>query len=503
VKIKPIQKSELKATLRVSRRAVIDIGSNSVRLVIYDGPQRAPIQICNEKVLCGLGRGLGKGGILNPRSVESAMTTLRRFKTILSAHNNPPTRIFATAAVRSAKDGKVFVKSVRAIGFNIDILSGEEEAQYAALGVVSYNRYASGIVGDMGGGSLELTRLDDGVVGKKVSLSIGPLRLMEETKSDLKASEKIIDRELKSVEWLKEKKVQRLYAVGGAWRAIAKIHMSQRSYPMEVLHQYKMSAKETRDICQLIEKQSVKSLSSMKDIPKRRLDTLPFAALALDRLLTRLKIEEVVISVGGLREGILYDDLDNRIRKHDPLIALGRYFAKKFSPEPEFGYKVIPFTEKLFSSDAPERKRLRWMISLMVDIGAYIHPNFRGRHAFNMSMCLPIIGLSHHERVMAALALLRRYDGHRGNVPNQDAVDLLSVEERDYATKLGLALRFAADFSPKTTNPMKDCEIYEKGDYLVLSIPENHDDTIGELPRRRFQSLADMMGKDVKIVTIK
>ncbi|MFZ5618451.1 MAG: Ppx/GppA family phosphatase, partial [Pseudomonadota bacterium] len=291
------------SALQRIKQAVIDIGSNSVRLVIYDGPRRAPFPICNEKSLCGLGRDTSEDGRLNPRAVESALETLARFKRLLAEHGDPAARTVATAAVREAKDGPQFVERVRALGLEVETIGGREEASLAAFGVASFEPGATGLVGDMGGGSLELVAVNNGVAGDAVSLSIGPLRLMQHSKGDLKAAAREIDQALASVTWLKDRRPETLYAVGGAWRAIARINMQLRRHPLPVLHHYELSARQAIETCDLVARQSRSSLEVTPGVSAKRIDTIPFAAIVMRRLLEDARINKISVSAGGLREG--------------------------------------------------------------------------------------------------------------------------------------------------------------------------------------------------------
>ena len=246
-----------------SYRAVVDIGSNSVRLVIFDGPARAPIAICNEKALCGLGRDMLADGSLNPASVEAALTTLKRFRIILRAYGDPHTQTIATAAVRDAKDGEAFVAAVRALGYDIKVISGAEEADLAARGVISVEPNASGLAGDMGGGSLELVSIEKGATGQSVSLPIGPLSIMRASGSDLTRAQTIIEDAIRQVKFLRRGQFKTLYTVGGAWRSIARIHMNLKQYPLSVLHHYILSSSSVIEVCDLVARQSRRSLEEI------------------------------------------------------------------------------------------------------------------------------------------------------------------------------------------------------------------------------------------------
>ena len=452
----------------ILRRAVVDIGSNSVRLVVYEGPARAPLPICNEKALCGLGRGLGDGARLNKEAVKEALQTLTRFRQLIDAYANPPTYVIATAAVRSASDGDEFVRAVEALGFSVRILTGEEEAHYAAEGVLSFSPHAAGLVGDMGGGSLELTQLARSKQDKKISLPLGPLRLMENYGDDIKQVEKAVLKSFEKVSWLKPGQTKTLYAVGGGWRAIARLHMGLRRYPLSVLHHYTLSALEARKICALIEQQSRRSLEELPGIPRRRLDTLPYAGLVMDKLLEYLGVESVQVSAGGVREGMLFSELDEETRAQDPLLMIARFFAERFSPEPDYGTHAIALTDTLFPKESKSRARLRKMICVMMDIGSYFHPDHRGAQAFDMILRAPTVGLSHEERLIAARALYRRYEGRRGASPNDQAIALLSWDDQQYGLILGLALRFASALAPKVPELLDGCHPVS---YTHLTLP--------------------------------
>lgn len=483
-------KSGHKSAAPDERRAVVDIGSNSVRLVVYDGPPRAPIPICNEKALCGLGRDMTPEGGLNPAAVADALATLARFRHLLDDLGRPPTQVIATAAVREARDGASFVEAARTLGFDVDVISGTEEGELAALGVVSVEPGATGIVGDMGGGSLELAILKDGETGERTSLPIGPLSLMHAAKGDAKAAVKLIETHLDTVEFLKAGAFETLYAVGGAWRAIARIHMTIRSYPLPVLHHYELPAAQAIEVCDLMAHQSRKSLEEIPGIPRRRIDTLPLASTVLKTILIRMKAKRVVVSAGGVREGLLYRQLTKRGRAMDPFIEACRYYAERLAPDADFGEAAYDVIEPLFARTNPEGARLRHAACLLCDIGAYFHPDLRGRHAFDTALRAPFMGVSHTERLWVALALFRRHQGRTAPAPHEQAMGLLSPEEQLRAAQFGLALRFVAALAPKAPAALKGCRLDARPGEIIFRAPEDRQALMGELPRRRFVSLA-------------
>ncbi len=472
------------------RRAVVDIGSNSVRLVIFDGPDRAPMAICNEKALCGLGRDMTDDGALNPASVTDAIATLKRFRIILRAYGDPPTQTIATAAVREAKDGEAFVAAVRDLGFDAMVISGAEEAELAALGVLSVEPGARGLAGDMGGGSLELVSIKKGAAAQSVSLPIGPLSVMRESGGNLNAARKIIESALKSVKFVRRSGFESLFTVGGAWRSIARIHMNLKHYPLSVLHHYELPTASAIEVCDLVARQSRKSLEEIPGISRKRIDTLPFAAIALKALLLEMNAARMVVSAGGVREGLLYKALTPTRRDADPLLEACRFFSLRFAPEPAFGAAAFSVIAPLFSDASAVAMRILEATSELADIAAFSHPDLRGRQAFDTALSAPFVGVTHKERVWIALALYCRYCGRNAALPNEQAISLLDWDEQQTATQAGLALRFAATLAPKSPGLLKGCTLTKSADGIALNASADHEALIGETPRKRLDSLA-------------
>ncbi len=478
----------------LGRQAVIDIGSNSIRLVIYEGPLRSPFAIFNEKALCGLGRDVGPNGALNPAAVASAFATLRRFRLLLDENGRPTTRVIATAAVREAADGPEFVEAVRDIGFEVEVIGGDREACLAALGVVSLEPSATGLVGDMGGGSLELVSLVEGAIGDMTSLSIGPLRLMQQAGTDQSAAKRLIDASLGKVEWLVKSRFPRLFAVGGAWRTLARIHMRVKSHPLPVLHHYEISAKQAIEICDLVARQSRASLEEIPGVASRRIDTLPLAALVMKAVIERAGLQEVVVCAGGVREGLLFEALSDTQRQIDPLFESARFLASRLSPTPESGEVAANFIAPLFVDESPMLRRRRIAAALLIDIGSFFHPDLRGAQAFDTALRGPFTGLSHADRVAIALSLYCRHEGRRTAYPDPAPLALLAPEDKLHAIRVGLALRAAAAYSPKMPGPLMAARLKLEGGALVLEAPLRLRPLMEDMARRRLDSLANAFG---------
>jgi len=264
---------------RGGRVGVVDIGSNSIRLVVFEGATRAPAALFNEKVMCGLGRGLEDTGRLDAGAIERAIANLRRFAALAAAMRVERLEALATAAVRDAGNGPEFIKEVaRACKLQARVLTGEEEARYSALGVLSAAPEAEGAMGDLGGGSLELVEIGQGRYGRHVTLPIGPLRVVPGADGSRKKMKEAIEKRLDEVKWLAQVEGRNFYPVGGAWRALARVHMEQTGHPLHVIHNYELKWGEAEEFLQLVSRLSPNSLSKMYGVSRRRHETLPYAA---------------------------------------------------------------------------------------------------------------------------------------------------------------------------------------------------------------------------------
>jgi exopolyphosphatase/guanosine-5'-triphosphate,3'-diphosphate pyrophosphatase len=299
--------------------AVVDVGSNSVRLVVYRLEGRAIWTVFNEKVLAGLGRDVASTGKLNPEGVDAALAALRRFRAVLDAVR--PAQVFtaATAAVREAEDGPEFVSRVRAeAGLAVRVLSGQEEARFAALGVLAGAPGAEGLVGDLGGSSLELVTVGGGEVGRGVTLPLGPFALGSGGPFDAARIGGVVARRLRRID--DSYRARRFHAVGGAWRNLALLQMRMTAYPLRIVHGYTVSAREALSAARFIARQSKASLERIQGVSKKRIETLPYAAIVLEGLIERLGVEEIEVSAYGVREGLLLEAMSPDVRARDPLI---------------------------------------------------------------------------------------------------------------------------------------------------------------------------------------
>ena len=483
--------------------AAVDIGSNSIRLVLYRLEGRAIWTVFNEKVLAGLGRDLASTGRLSEDGAALALTALKRFAAVIEGVRPALTFVAATAAVREAADGQAFCERVAAeTGLVIRVLSGEEEARYAALGVVAGMPTARGVAADLGGASLELVRIGERGVEPGVTLPLGPFSLSGEGPFDAGRLREIVAKRLKpAVDF----KTDTLYAVGGAWRTLAQVHMGHARYPLHIVHQYVMDAGEARDITRLIARSSRASLERWKGLSKKRAETLPHAAVVLEGLIERLGLERVVLSAWGVREGLLYEALDEAALGSDPLLAgctaLGaRQGISPGLPGALFGW-LQPIVAALPEAFGSGRDRtLADAACRLADLGARLHPDHRVELAFDQVLRAPIPGQTHAERAYLAVAVNARYGGGPGTPEPETIARLLTEQQRTAARALGLAIRLACDLSGRAPQLLANAHVTVADGRVVLSASEGYADVLlGEQTRRRGKALAEAMGLKLDI----
>jgi exopolyphosphatase/guanosine-5'-triphosphate,3'-diphosphate pyrophosphatase len=483
------------------RVAVIDIGSNSVRLVVFDAVKRAPLPLFNEKVLCGLGRSLPKHGEMDAESIERAVAAVRRFALLARDMEVGRTIAVATAAVRDAGNGPAFVRQLEAeTGLQIRTLSGAEEAQFSAEGVLSGCPRADGLMGDLGGGSLELVLLRDGKVGPVVTLPLGPLRLTEVRARGRLAAHAHIDDALAGTPWLAEGAGRDLYIVGGAWRALGRIHMYQAGYPLKVLHGYAVRSAEMEVEADVIAGLGKQSLKRIQGVTKERLDTLPLAALTLLRLLRLVRPKRIFFSSCGLREGLVHDMLPPAVRETDPLIAACREVCRRRARSPGLADGLADWLAPLAGEETPADARIRLATALLSDIGWRVHPDYRAEQSMQEVLRAQLLGIDHAERVQLALAIYARYTGKLGSPEQRRLRALLPEPMARLARQRGLALRLAHTLSGGAPGVLPHARLALDRKELTLSLTGPAQTLMGEVVARRFETLARACGCQPRIV---
>jgi exopolyphosphatase/guanosine-5'-triphosphate,3'-diphosphate pyrophosphatase len=483
---------------------VIDIGSNSVRLVVYEGAVRSPTPLFNEKVLCGLGRTIATTGRLGPEPVERTIHALTRFKAVARILKVKTLKAFATAAVRDAGDGPEFIaRAEKACGVKIDILSGEREAELAAEGIRMGFQNPDGFAGDLGGGSLELINIGGTSVIEAATLPLGGLRLIDQTGGRIDDAVKIADQHLEKIGWLSNGKGRPFFAVGGTWRALAKLHMEQTQYPLRIMQGYTIPTRDAIQFCELVRRtKKIASLPGIEEVARARREALPYGALVLERLLRLLQPSAVVFSVHGVREGLLFSYLTPHERAKDPLLSFCEEFARQRSRSLAHALELCDWTDQLFDKDGldetADERRLRHAACLVSDISWRAHPDYRGEQSLDKIAHAGMSGIDHPGRIFMGLTVYFRHAGAQVSDTEGLPEQLLSRIDRrtlKRARIVGAALRSAHMISIGMPGIIDETRLEYRGDKLVLRLPSQHADLDGERLRRRFESLAAVLGR--------
>ncbi len=478
--------------------AIIDIGSNSVRLVIYEGPWRHASAIHNEKAICAIGRNMVSKKRLDEAGMEFALETLARFRALCNGHDVTDFGAVATSAARDTENGRDFVtRAEKILGQPIRILSGEEEAKIAAEGTLAGIPGANGLVADLGGGSLDMVTVKDGKVGPAATLPFGPLRLMDLSGGNLDKARKAVEKGLDDLDLAKALKGRALYAVGGIWRALAHVDMDQEHYPLRVLHHYTIPAGRAVKICRVIAAQSRKSLEKMRAVPKRRAEALPYGALVMEEMIRSLGLKEVVVSAYGLREGVLQRKLSASEAAKDPLLAFAQDLNERESRTPVHSTEMFRWMSPLFPKEADSERRIREAACLFSDIGWRRHPDDRAMGAFDQVLRGAYGGADHSERALMATAVYYRY---AGEFPEDTSIGgLLGSEGGVRAMQIGLAARLALGLTGAVAGGLKNIGLILTKDTLTLEVPGRKQALLGETVEKRLEDLAEAFGRHYAI----
>ena len=484
--------------------AVIDIGSNSVRLVVYERLTRSPTVIFNEKVLAGLGKGLSKTNTLGEGPLRSALAAVRRFKHIADQCGAATLHVLATAAAREASNGPAFVAELERIcGVEVTLLSGAEEARLAALGIIAGVHGADGVAGDLGGGSLELVDIRGESFGDGLTYPLGGIRLSEAAEGSIRKAERIAQQVLETSPILAGLSGRSFYAVGGTWRSLAKLHMQQSDYPLHVMHNYALSAEEALELCRLVGRGAVDSLPKIETVSKQRRDLLPYGAVVLAQVIKAGKPKEVVLSALGLREGHLFDLLGQEERRRDPLIVAAEELAFLRSRSPRHAEEMATWTGMVFAAlgidENREEQRLRLAACHLADIGWRAHPDYRGEQSLNIISNAGFIGVDHPGRAYLALASYYRHMGLVDDALSPRLAKLATPRLMERAKALGAAFRVAFILSAAMPGIVPDTRVVREGVRLVLDLPPHLADLDGEVLLRRLRQLAKLFFLDAEI----
>ena len=492
------------AAMGLSRVGVIDVGSNSVRLVVFDGAARSPAYFYNEKIMCALGAGLSETGVLNPEGRVRALSAIRRFAALAENMGIAPLNAVATAAVRDAADGQAFRDEVlRETGIKIWIIDGKEEARLSAQGVLLGWPGSFGLVCDIGGSSMELADLADGKVGHRLTSALGPLKLRE-----IKGGRKAIKAHVRTVIEDLHKQMggrtgQRLFLVGGSWRAIARVDMERRDYPLTVLHEYRMTAQRIAKTAEYIRTSDLLDLRNRCHISDSRMSLVPIATIVLKELIRKFKPKDITVSSYGIREGMLYEQMPRELRERDPLVEACRFAESKDARLPGFGRVLYEFVKPLFPRMNWQRKRLVKAACLLHDVSWRAHPDYRAEVTFDNATRANLGGLKHGERVFLGLALMYRYSSKTNQERFGPLLAMLTPQEIADAEILGRAMRLGAMLWTGIEEPPGTLKWKKSTNELQLTLRAETAPLFGEVAESRFGALATALGATGQITFAK
>ena len=481
------RKAKAPVRSRSTAQAIIDIGSNSIRLVVYDGPARLPAILFNEKVMAGLGRTLSETGRLSDEALGLAGDALARFAMLTREMEVGHIRTVATAAVRDAENGAELIALAEATGLRVELLSGDEEAEAAGHGVLSAIPDADGIVGDLGGGSLELIRVRQGALHERVSLPLGVLRLPAIRRHGGRALERHIGKLLRREGWAGRGDGLPFYLVGGSWRALARLDMHLNDYPLPVIHGYRLDETAPTHLLRVLTHSGRARLKQVPSLSASRIPTLTDAAALLSALRRQLGTGPMIASAFGLREGLLYRSLDEASRQADPLIVAARAEGAVQGRFVEHGDTLDRWIAPLFAGEADAR--LRHAAALLADVGWRANPEFRAERGLEIALHGNWVAIDGRGRAMLGQALFTALSGSAAVPPPCDR--LASPADLACASRWGLAIRFAQRLSAGVAGPLERSHVSLSDDALALVLPRADHVLYSETVARRHRQLAN------------
>lgn len=482
--------------------AVIDIGSNSVRQVIYEGLTRSPAVLFNEKVLCGLGEGMVATGMLNEIAVERALNALRRFVALQEQANVGDVHVIATAAARDAKNGPDFIERAEQItGSDIEVLTGEMEAHYSALGIQAGFYKPSGLVGDLGGGSLELVPVDH-EPNAGITLPLGGLRLRDLAGGSVDEAERIARKTLRKskIDWPAEHRI--FYAIGGTWRSLGKLHIANRKYELPAVHDYRVEAKEFERFCNRVISDDFEDIRGLVAVSKNRRELLPYGAAVMREVILHFRPEQITFSSLGVREGLLFSRLSAKERSRDSLLESAHDLSILRARSPEHSVELAEWTGKAFETlgieETENECRYRLAACYLADIGWRAHPDFRAQQAIEVIANAGFVGIDHPGRGYLAAVSFHRYQGLGSKVTPPRLASLATDTLYSKARILAALFRVLYLFSASMPGIIPRLGIERTGEREVcFTLPQEWSDLEGERPLERINQLGKELEMEV------
>lgn len=489
--------------------AVLDIGSNSVRLVVYERLSRALTTLYNEKASCALGRGLAATGRIADSNIERALIAMQRFALVARLMRVGNVHVLATSAVRDAANSQSFVTAIETVmGADVRVLTGEEEAHFAALGVVAGFPEFNGLVGDLGGGSLELSALTEGHDSAGETHELGVIRLQDDSGRSPEKAASLARARLKNSRLIKEHPDKLFCAIGGTWRSFAKILQVEGKYPLHMVQHYIVSASEAAKLCDEIiaAVMAGKTMPGSDSVSSSRRDLVPYSAAVMGEILRLGAFDQVMFSALGVREGYLYDQLDADERAVDPLRQAAEQMSILRSRAPGHARDLVTFCAQFLATaglkESAADQRLREVACYLADIGWRGHPDYRGEQSVDMVAYGSLVGVDHPGRAFLAQVLAVRYMGLKHKSISQPLLDLAGPDGTARARLIGVLMRVAYPMSAAMPGVLPRVDFAARGKRLELKLPPDLAFLDGEHLRNRLGQLANIAGFKTSDVTV-
>lgn len=478
------------------RLSVIDLGSNSIRLVIFEGLSRNPRVIFNEKLIVGLAKGLSHTGNLNSAAIDDAVMIISRYKSISDGFNSDRLEILATAAVREANDGGDFLLKIQKIvpDTKITVLTGSEEGAISAAGVLLGIPKASGVIADLGGGSLELVQVCDGDISNITSLPVGTIRLDEMSNGSLNESKNILNDKIGSLPWANGAECESLFLVGGGFRAFAKWHISETSYPLSVIHNYAIKSDDIRIYLQKKPILKLRNREKRQSISSKRIDDLPLVGAIIRQLVRSFRPKCLIFSAHGLREGWYSDFLSESTRNEDPVISASKELGDRWGRNDLFPKALASWISDIdLELNDNETVLLRSAVFLC-DIGCHDHPDYRAEQSFNRILLQNGANLDHRTRAFLATTIAIRYDAKISDLFIEKTLPLLKLRDQEIAVQIGFLFKLAFTLSAGIPEILNDTKIHKNSQEFILELEKNKSVFPGDAIKRRVALLGDAFG---------
>lgn len=461
---------------------IIDIGSNSIRLVLVEIAEKGYHKIFNDiKQSVRLGMDMGKNLELKPDRIEKAIETLKLFKRMCDITEVNEIIPVATAAVRKAKNKDLFLSRVKKeIGLDIKVLSGKEEAFYAYWGVINSIDIDKGLIMDIGGGSTELICVEGGKIAHTVSLPFGSINLSQSFKltnnikdADVEALETFLVNKFKEIPWLLNCKNYPLIGVGGTIRNIGNIVQKYSNYPLDIIHNFTMDKNDINTVFQLVKEKKLSQRKRIKGLSKDRADVFVGAAGAVCKLVNYCQINSIIVSGSGIREGLVYDYIHNNIEPVKNVLDFSLSdIITKYDIDINHANHIHKLAKSLYDQLLPKEYsvdlyKVIKTASLLHDSGININFYNHPQHSFYMILNSGINGLTHKELLMSAF-IAASHRNKKVKIKWLRYKNLIDKKDLDIIRKVGILLRISESLDICFNASVKDVKCQIENDRIII-----------------------------------